>query len=90
MRAQHRRLLLWDCYRPRSIQYALWRRVPDERYVANPAQGHRDHALSGDRGLEARRLQDAMQAAGFIGLPTEWWHFDAADWESYPLSDEPL
>ena len=31
-----------------------------------------------------------MTRHGFIGLPTEWWHFDAADWPTYPLSDEPL
>jgi D-alanyl-D-alanine dipeptidase len=31
-----------------------------------------------------------MLAAGFVGMPTEWWHYDAPDWQSYPLSDEPL
>jgi D-alanyl-D-alanine dipeptidase len=41
LRAQDRRLLLWDCYRPASIQTELWRRVPDERYVANPKKGSR-------------------------------------------------
>jgi D-alanyl-D-alanine dipeptidase len=28
-----------DCYRPLSIQKALWKLVPDERYVASPAKG---------------------------------------------------
>jgi len=41
LRAQDRRLLIWDCYRPTSIQAALWKRVPDERYVANPRKGSR-------------------------------------------------
>jgi D-alanyl-D-alanine dipeptidase len=124
LRKQERRLLVWDCYRPRSIQEVLWKQVPDERYVANPAKGsrhnrgaaidiglvdkagdpvslptafddfteaaHRDHALEGERGVEARRLEAAMTAAGFVGLPTEWWHFDAPDASSYPLADEPL
>lgn len=124
LRRQGRRLLIWDCYRPTSIQAELWKRVPDERYVANPKQGsrhnrgaavdlglvdadgkpvtlptkfdefsaaaHRDHALEGKRGAEARRLERAMKAAGFVGLPTEWWHFDAPDAATYPLSDEPL
>jgi D-alanyl-D-alanine dipeptidase len=124
LRAADRRLVLYDCYRPSSIQKIFWKLVPDERYVANPKKGsihsrgaavdvgladkagkavtlptefddfstaaHRDHALKGDRGAEARRLEAAMQAAGFTGLPTEWWHFDDAGATTYPLSDDPL
>jgi D-alanyl-D-alanine dipeptidase len=124
LRAQQRRLVIWDCYRPSAIQKILWDKVPDERYVANPKQGsrhsrgaavdvglvdadgkavvlptafddfteaaHRDRALAGKTGAEARRLAAAMTKAGFVGMPTEWWHFDASDSASYPLSDEPL
>lgn len=124
LRAQDRRLLLWDCYRPSSIQYELWKRVPDPRYVADPKVGskhgrgaavdvalvdkagkpvplptrfddfteaaHRDHALAGDPGAEARRLEAAMTDAGFLPMPTEWWHFDAPDSAKYARSDEPL
>jgi D-alanyl-D-alanine dipeptidase len=39
LRAQDRRILLWDCYRPTSIQKLLWKAVPDARYVANPKVG---------------------------------------------------
>ncbi len=124
LRAADRRLVLWDCYRPTSIQEELWKRVPDPRYVADPRVGskhgrgaavdlaladkagklvalptkfddfseaaHRDHALAGDAGAEARRLEKAMVGAGFRPLATEWWHFDAPDSAKYPLSDEPL
>lgn len=124
LREQDRRLVIWDCYRPTSIQEELWKRVPDERYVAHPARGsrhsrgaavdvglvakdgtpvvlptayddfseaaHRDHALKGERGAEARRLERAMKAAGFVGMPTEWWHFDAPDAAKYPLANDPL
>ena len=124
LRAQDRRLLLWDCYRPTSIQKAMWKLVPDERYVANPAKGsnhgrgaaidlgladkdghavvlptsfddftvaaHRDHALKGERGAEARRLEKAMEGAGFKGMPTEWWHYDDTKAASYSLADDPL
>lgn len=124
LRAQGRRLLLWDCYRPSSIQEQFWKLVPDPRYVANPKVGsrhgrgaavdaalvdaagrpvvlptkfdefteaaHRSRALVGPRGAEARRLADAMLAAGFLGLPTEWWHFDAPESAAYALSNEPL
>ena len=124
LRADGRRLLLWDCYRPRAIQEILWAQVPDARYVAPPnvgskhnhgaavdcalvatdgsavtlpttfdefsAAAHRDHALRGEAGAEAKRLETAMQAAGFVGLATEWWHFDAPDATKYPISDDPL
>jgi zinc D-Ala-D-Ala dipeptidase len=124
LRKQDRRLLLWDCYRPLSIQKLLWKKVPDPRYVADPAVGskhnrggavdlglvdkagkpvalptkfdefseaaHRDRALAGAAGREAKRLSEAMEAAGFIGLPTEWWHFDFGDATKYAVSDEPL
>ena len=107
-----------------AIQKVLWKRVPDPRYVADPAVGskhnrgaavdvalvdkrgkpvalptkfdefseaaHRDRALAGPAGQEAKRLATAMEAAGFVGLPTEWWHFDAPDASKYALSDVPL
>ena len=31
-----------------------------------------------------------MQDAGFSGLPTEWWHFDADGWERYDVLDVPV
>ncbi|MEZ4402392.1 MAG: M15 family metallopeptidase [Kofleriaceae bacterium] len=35
------RLVMWDCYRPPSAQLALWQRVPDRRFVAEPRlDGH--------------------------------------------------
>ena len=33
------------------------------------------------------RLEKAMGKEGFIGIPTEWWHFDFKDWEKYPIED---
>ncbi len=124
LRAQQRRLLVWDCYRPTSVQQLLWDKAPDRRYVANPKHGsrhsrgaavdlalvdsdgepvtlptkfdefskaaHRARALVGEQGIEARRLERAMKKAGFIGIPLEWWHFDAPDSARYPLTNEPL
>ena len=34
-------LKLYDCYRPLSVQKAMWKIFPDGRYVANPATGSR-------------------------------------------------
>ncbi|TPW20906.1 MAG: D-alanyl-D-alanine dipeptidase [Elusimicrobia bacterium] len=38
----------------------------------------------------AKRLDEAMARQGFKGLATEWWHFDFAGWEAFPLLDVPL
>ncbi len=32
-------LKMYDCYRPRPIQWKLWNKVPDARYVADPRKG---------------------------------------------------
>lgn len=34
-------LKVWDAYRPLSVQHAMWRALPDDRYVADPAKGGR-------------------------------------------------
>ena len=122
-------LKVFDCYRPRSVQYKMWKIVPDSRYVADPAKGsrhnrgaavdltlidlknplgprelemptgfddftekaHRDYkGASGEATLHRKVLQEAMERRGFVGLSTEWWHFDAKGWERYPLLDIPL
>ncbi|MDC6352736.1 M15 family metallopeptidase [Zeaxanthinibacter sp. PT1] len=33
------RIRFFDCYRPRSVQYLLWKIVPNPQYVANPEKG---------------------------------------------------
>lgn len=33
------KLLLWDCYRPLAVQRAMWKVLPDPRYVADPIKG---------------------------------------------------
>ena len=35
-------------------------------------------------------LRRAMEAEGFVSLPTEWWHFDDPGWNTYALRDDPL
>lgn len=32
-------LKVWDCYRPRRVQYAMWEIMPDPDYVADPKLG---------------------------------------------------
>jgi zinc D-Ala-D-Ala dipeptidase len=118
-------LVVYDCYRPLSVQRKMWALVPDERYVSDPAKGsrhnrgaavdlalvdkrgrplpmpsgydefteraHRDFAGGSDAERKNRALLDELMTRhGFVGLPTEWWHYDAAEWQSYPILDEPL
>ncbi len=35
-------------------------------------------------------LRQAMQKEGFVGISTEWWHFDDADAKKYPVLDYPF
>jgi D-alanyl-D-alanine dipeptidase len=37
-----------------------------------------------------QKLEDVMVRHGFIGYPTEWWHFDLHGWEKYPVLDVSL
>ncbi|AIE83601.1 M15 family metallopeptidase [Fimbriimonas ginsengisoli] len=54
-------------------------------------RAHRSYIKLNSRVLMNRRfLQEAMERHGFVGLPTEWWHFDAKDWRRHPILDIPL
>ncbi len=41
LRKQGLGLKIWDGYRPRSVQWKMWKLVPDSRYVADPRKGSR-------------------------------------------------
>ncbi len=54
LREQGLRLVLWDCYRPSSVQAALWRAHPRPGSVADPARGsHHSRAAAVDLSLAA-------------------------------------
>jgi D-alanyl-D-alanine dipeptidase len=80
LRAEGLGLLIWDAYRPLSVQRVFWSLVPDERYVADPAKGSRHN-----RGaavdltlcdLEGRPLPMPTAFDDF----SERAHRDARDW----------
>ena len=51
----------------------------------------RDYAGGTEAARRHRRtLTEAMEAEGFVGLDSEWWHFDAPGWGDYPILDVPL
>jgi zinc D-Ala-D-Ala dipeptidase len=35
-------------------------------------------------------LAQAMARHGFVGLPSEWWHFDGPSWQNYEVLDIPF
>lgn len=114
-------LKMFDCYRPRPIQWKLWDKVPDKRYVSDPRKGsmhNRGAAVdltlvdaNGQQldmgttydffGPEAwstytnlpdsvlahrLKLKEMMEAEGFKGIRTEWWHFSFPG-KGFALSD---
>jgi len=118
-------LKVFDCYRPRSVQYLMWEVAPDSRFVANPdrASVHNrgaavdvtvidssgrelDMGSGFDEFAERSRLdwsgltpeqrenrwllREAMEREGFRPVSSEWWHFNAYDWEGYSVLDMPL
>lgn len=39
LKEQKLKLIVYDCYRPLEVQQAMWKIMPDSRYVANPKTG---------------------------------------------------
>jgi len=51
-------------------------------------KAHRNYDNLPEEVIRNRQLLERVMAKhGFMGLPTEWWHFDDRDWRRYPLSD---
>jgi D-alanyl-D-alanine dipeptidase len=49
-------------------------------------RAHRNYArLPATVAANRELLERVMVKHGFVGLPTEWWHFDDVDWEKYPV-----
>jgi D-alanyl-D-alanine dipeptidase len=69
LRAKKLRLVIYDAYRPLSVQKALWAAKPDPRYVANPAKGS-SHNRAGavDLGL-------ADEAGHALPMPSKFDEF---------------
>ena len=63
-------LKIWDAYRPFEAQQKLWEVYPDPNYVANPANGMKNHNLGGT-------VDITMVAAdgSVISMPTEFDDF---------------
>jgi zinc D-Ala-D-Ala dipeptidase len=77
LRAQGFRLRLYDCYRPRSVQWEMWKILPKPGYVADPAKGsHHNRGAAVDLGLT---LPDGTEAQ----MPTPFDTFSRAAHHGY-------
>jgi zinc D-Ala-D-Ala dipeptidase len=70
------RLMVWDAYRPLSVQKAMWDACPDPDFVAHPRRGSRhnrgaavDVTLSDWRGLPIAMPTDFDDFS-----PRAWWN----------------
>lgn len=51
-------------------------------------KAHRNYEEAPEEAIKNRELlQKVMEKHGFIGLPTEWWHFDLVGWENHPPAE---
>ncbi|TAG93670.1 MAG: peptidase M15 [Oscillatoriales cyanobacterium] len=54
-------------------------------------RAHRDYAGGSTQSRKNRQLlEDAMKKQGFVGITTEWWHFDSEDWQKFAILDVSL
>ena len=77
-------LVVYDAYRPQQAQAILWNACPDPQYVVDVAIGS-NHS----RGT-AIDVTLIMFGGGFVGINSEWWHFELPDAARYPLLDDQI
>jgi zinc D-Ala-D-Ala dipeptidase len=54
-------------------------------------KAHRNYRGGSAQSRKNRQLlEDAMKKQGFIGISTEWWHFDSEDWQKFAILDISL
>lgn len=77
-------LKCFDCYRPHSVQFEMWKIVPDGRYVANPAKGSKHN-----RGI-AVDLTLVNASGDQLEMPTKFDDFTQKAWRDYPDLNEKV
>ena len=66
----------------------LWMPTPYDEFTE---RAHREYAsLPAEPAANRKKLEEVMTRNGFVGLPTEWWHFDDGDWQNYNVLDIDL
>lgn len=73
------RLKIWDAYRSPEAQFAMWKLVPDKRYVADPYKGYSNHSRGSAVDLT---LVDSQGSE--LAMPTDFDNFTAeAAWTNH-------
>lgn len=85
LRSQGQGLKMFDCYRPRPVQWKLWNHTPDPRFVADPRKGS-VHNRGGAADLTIVDL-----AGHELPMGTEYDYFGPEGYHGYPhLPDSVL
>jgi D-alanyl-D-alanine dipeptidase len=77
LRTKGYRLKVYDCYRPRAVQYEMWKILPEPGYVADPKFGSNHN-----RGA-AVDLTLATLEGGEVEMPTAFDDFSRAAHHGY-------
>lgn len=83
-------LVIYDAYRPQQAQAMLWEHGNILDMGAGFDEMHeRSHAYHPSVPPAAQRnrllLNAIMTGGGFVGISSEWWHFELPQAASYPL-----
>lgn len=78
LKAKGFRLKVWDCYRPLSVQFELWKVFPKPGYVANPNKGGSLH----NRGAAVDLTLVTADGAP-VEMPTPYDNFTRAAHHSF-------
>ena len=68
-------LKLYDCYRPLDIQWRLWEKVPDRRYVADPRKGSQHN-----RGVAVDLTLVRLDTGEELDMGTDYDYFGGEAW----------
>jgi D-alanyl-D-alanine dipeptidase len=77
LRPQGFRLKVYDCYRPRAVQYEMWKIMPEPGYVADPKFGSNHN-----RGAAVDLTLVTLEGAE-VEMPTKFDDFTPAAHHSY-------
>lgn len=75
LKAQGLGLKMYDCFRPQPVQYALWEKVPDPRYVSDPKKGSmHNRGAAVDLTLVAANGEELEMGTAFDYFGKEAYH----------------
>ncbi len=75
-------LKIWDGYRPRSVQWAFWKVLPDPKYVADPRNGSRHN-----RGAAVDLTLVELATGKELPMPTAFDDFTPKAAADFKLAD---